>query len=101
MKTVIPTTLTWIFSHLIHWIGFFIALSAVGAFTLYILPFFEVDFIPTVDRNPFFTLPRLDVSTPTDEKLGFNTLLILLFWLQHSIMSRTWFKQLMVKIFSD
>ena len=46
MKTVKPTTLTWIFAHLIHWIGVIISLNSVGVFSAYILPFFKVDYLP-------------------------------------------------------
>lgn len=96
-----PTTCTWVFAHLVHWIGFLVAFSSNNAFVFYVLPFTEVPLVPLVDKNPYFVLSNLGILPPLQEKLAFNTVLVLAFWLQHSTMSRTWFKNFMVSTFSD
>lgn len=54
--------------------------------------FIELPFLPQVDKgNPWFKLEDMTLT----EKLVFNSALVLVFWLQHSIMARGWFKDFM------
>ena len=78
----------------------FIFSNIVFLFYMYFLNSFHIfQSVPHVDHNPWFNL-ELDQKREDRNsiRLIFNIGVIAVFWVQHGIMARGWFKQWMVKV---
>ena len=96
MVLVIPTKLTWHLAPIMLISGTIIAFTTIFLNSLYMQPYINLDFLPNVDHNPYFLgiKSKLTIfNDPICNKLALNGLLLLLFFLQHSFMARSWVKK--------
>jgi hypothetical protein len=81
MKFVKPTKTVWTLTHLLQKLGFMTAVLSQMLLLHFVMPYFDLKFLPKIDHNPFIYFKERDVLKETfTYKMTYDAMLFGLFF---------------------